>query len=174
MTLRAALFDKDGTLVDFHDTWDAAVGTGLRTAATDNVVLNRAAKIIDFDLEANSIRPNSVLIAEPNDVILELLGPVLDVETFFQVTVDATVGAVVAAAGLPQALHDLRTHGLALGVVTNDYEAISKKQLETLGWRDLFAHVVASDSGFVQARSWHDRACVGPVRSAAVGGGDNW
>ena len=146
--LEAVLFDKDGTLVDFHGTWDKAVGQALRATATDENSLRRAAELIDFDLDGDSIRPTSPLIAESNDVIGALLESVLDIDLLFSIAVEATLQTVTAAVGLPDVLYGLGGLGLRLCVVTNDYEAFAAQQLHALGWADLFAHVVGADSGF--------------------------
>lgn len=146
--LRAVLFDKDGTLIDFHRTWDIATGRALRHAAPDDAALVEAAALLHFDLDTDTIGPGSPFIAEANDTIIALLEPVIDVDVFTQAAVAASVDTVAAADGLPEVLHELRAEGIELAVATNDWESIVGAQLRTLGWSELFAHVVASDSGF--------------------------
>ena len=67
--LRGMIFDKDGTLVDFHGTWDPATGAGLRAATADEATLRAAADAIGYDLTTGTIRPDSIFVAETNDVI---------------------------------------------------------------------------------------------------------
>src|SRR4051794_34040870 len=62
--LRAILFDKDGTLVDFHATWGAATyATMHRLAAGDSDKIARLVEANHYDLESRTIRPTSPLIA---------------------------------------------------------------------------------------------------------------
>ena len=56
--LKAILFDKDGTLVDFHATWGAATyATMHRMAKGDADKLARLAEANHYDLERRLIRP---------------------------------------------------------------------------------------------------------------------
>src|ERR1700761_5866472 len=64
MTPRAILFDKDGTLVDFHLTWGAATYSVMeRMSGGDPAKLARLVEVNDYDLEQKRIRPTSVLVA---------------------------------------------------------------------------------------------------------------
>jgi len=42
----AVLFDEEGTLVDFHATWDPATGAGLAAATSDDAALRAVAKFL--------------------------------------------------------------------------------------------------------------------------------
>lgn len=145
--LRAAIFDKDGTLVDFHATWDPATGAGLRATATDEATLHAAAEAIGYDLETDTIRPDSVFIAETNDVIFAALEPHVDIKVFTDACMEAANDCTTAADGLPGLLTSLGSRGVGLAVATNDWEEIAVDQLEILGWVDLFDVVLGSDSG---------------------------
>ena len=145
--LRGMIFDKDGTLVDFHGTWDPATGAGLRAATADEATLQAAADAIGYDLATNTIRPDSIFIAETNDVIFAALEPHLDIEEFGEACMHAAADTTVPADGLPELLTSLRIRGVGLAVATNDWEEIATDQLEILGWSDLFDVVMGSDSG---------------------------
>ncbi len=173
--IEAVLFDKDGTLIDFHGTWDAAVARGLREAAPDDASLAAAADVLAFDLESDTISAHSPLIAESNDVIFALVEPILDVERLFRVAFEATMETVAAAQGLPDGLHALRDRKVRLAIATNDYEAVVDTQLAALGWAELFDERVGSDSGFgakPEPGMIHgvlDRLAVDPSRAIMVG-----
>ena len=141
------IFDKDGTLVDFHGTWDPATGAGLRAATADEATLRAAADAIGYDLTTGTIRPDSIFVAETNDVIFAALEPHLDIEEFGEACMEAAADTTVPAHGLPDLLLSLRERGIGLAVATNDWEQIAADQLEILGWRGLFDVVMGSDSG---------------------------
>lgn len=173
--VNAVLFDKDGTLIDFHRTWDAAVGFALRAAAPGKRSLARAAEAIAFDLAGDTVMAGSPLIAEPNSVVLGLLEPYLDTAVFARAALEAATDAVVAAPGLPELLHALRADGVRLAVVTNDWQEVTRDQLAALGWADLFDVVLASDSGFgakpdpAMVTGALDRLDVHPAAAVMVG-----
>ncbi len=146
--IEAVLFDKDGTLIEFHATWGPATGVGLREAAADEEALAAAAASVGFDLATDSFLPGAAFIADPSDVIMELLQPHIDLATFEQACMEAALTTTTPAPGLPQLLHTLRAEGKKLAVVTNDWVHITNTQLETLGWVGLFDTVVGSDSGY--------------------------
>ena len=147
--LQAVLFDKDGTLIDFHRTWGPATGAGLRAAAGgDEATLQAAAAAIGYDLASGTFESDSVFIAESNDVIMELLAPHVDVPVFGAACMAAAEESTAPADGLPELLHALRGRGIATAVVTNDWVEIADAQLVTLGWMELFDAVVGSDSGY--------------------------
>ena len=172
---QAVLFDKDGTLVDFHGTWDAAIADALRATAVDERMLHEAATALGFDLESDTIRPGSVLIAESNDVIFEVVAPILDAQKLFETAFERSMETVAPAAGLPAALQELRAKGVVLGVATNDYESVTTTQLATLGWDGLFDTIVGSDSGYgakPQPGMIHgalERLATAPADAAMVG-----
>lgn len=146
--IRAALFDKDGTLVDFHRTWDSAVGIALRGATRSPEALSTAATLLEFDLQSNTIGPASPLIADSNQDVLDLIDAVVEIDAFVTLLNVAAADAVTPSLGVPQVLHDLRGANVDLAVVTNDFEEPAKRQLTRLGLAELFSHVVAADTGF--------------------------
>lgn len=146
--LEAVLFDKDGTLVDFHATWDAATEVGLRAATLDNASLRAAAEAIGFDLATHRFRSDAVFIAESADVIMAVLEAHVDLPRFEEACMAAAMQTTTAAPGLPDLLHRLQSRSVALAVVTNDWEGIAEDQLAVLGWSELFDAVVGSDTGY--------------------------
>lgn len=146
--VRGVIFDKDGTLVDFHATWDPATGAGLRVATSDETGLRAAAEAIGYDLDTDTIRPDSIFVAETNEVIFAALEPHVDLDVFTRACMEAAGDSTAPADGLPDLLNALRNRGIGLAVATNDWEEIAADQLEILGWVELFDVVMGSDSGF--------------------------
>ena len=145
------VFDKDGTLLDFAETWDPAIFAAIRKAAVGDLARQQAiADELGYDLRHRRCRPGAAAVHESN----ARLAARLDAHTYGQgrALVDAMAdGACERAALAPRAgelLGYLREAGLPLAVATNDEERPTKRQLDRLGLTSAFATVVAADSGF--------------------------
>lgn len=147
------LFDKDGTLFDFHATWSVWAATIIRDlAAGDEATVARLAAALDYDLERAEFAPSSVVIAEPSRKIAETIVSVLsgravdEVEHYLMMT----ASEVPQAPTLPLApyLTGLSERGLTLGVMTNDNEYAARAHLKSVGVEGHFAFIAGFDSGF--------------------------
>lgn len=148
--IRAILFDKDGTLFDFQATWgswaravlDELAGGDAERAAT-------LAAVIDFDTRTMRFRPSSAVIAGTGREVAELLAPHLpgtDVAALERRLAQRAAEAPPAeAVPLRALLERLRAHGYALGVATNDFEAVALRHLD--GIVELFDFMAGFDSG---------------------------
>jgi phosphoglycolate phosphatase len=67
-SIRAILFDKDGTLVDFDRTWGPAVQAVLRHLACGDADLYRTLSAESGLIDGSHFRPDSPLIDEPTSV----------------------------------------------------------------------------------------------------------
>ncbi|WP_127900587.1 HAD family hydrolase [Solirhodobacter olei] len=146
------LFDKDGTLFDFHQTWsgwtralltDLAEGQPLRAASL--------ATAVGYDMETGHFAPDSPVIAHtPEEIALALLpqlpGKSLAALVSQMNTLSATAPTVQAVPLVPL-MARLRREGLKLGVVTNDAEGAARAQLAQIGAEDSFDYVAGFDSG---------------------------
>ena len=132
-TIRAVLFDKDGTLFDFQASWGTwAHGFLQREAGHDPALVARLAEAMQFDLQTRRFRPLSPVIAGTGREVAELIAPILgrppeDLEALI-VQSSAEVPPTEAVALAPL-LAGLRAAGLALGVATNDYESVARRHL---------------------------------------------
>ena len=153
--LRAVLFDKDGTLIDFQATWAPTFHTLIEQVAEgDHQVMERLAKVSGYRLADRRFEPDSVLVAGTNCDVADAWGAVLgidDVEPMFQ-EIDARIGTMSLPHLTPfddlvPVLDALAARNLALGVATNDSEASARVQLAALGLDDRFAAVIGADSG---------------------------
>ncbi|WP_405107019.1 HAD family hydrolase [Phaeobacter sp. BS52] len=152
MPVDALLFDKDGTLFDFAETWNRWTGRLLDRLAEGEVDrLQAMAAAIDFDLATGKILPSSLVIASTNRQVAEALAPhvpQMDLDQL-ELYMAESAGEADLAEAVPLAafLDDLLARGKVLGVMTNDAEQSAKSQLSRSGVLDRFAFVAGFDSG---------------------------
>ncbi|MDQ0470733.1 HAD family hydrolase [Labrys wisconsinensis] len=155
MPLRAILFDKDGTFVDFHSTWSPAAHAVMRRlAAGDEDKLRQLIEVNHFDVETGLIRSTSPMIAQSSAdygvTWASVLGVAADAAFFSRMDgMFREEGlATVAPIGEPTLmLAELRREGYALGVITNDSEAGARAQCDKLGLTAWFDAIIGYDSG---------------------------
>lgn len=158
MTVKAILFDKDGTLIDFGATWNQGTFEVFQQLSNNDVELIRElAAVSDFDLETNSIRPNSILVASSPTEIGELWAKVLSREATpdFMAEIDALYGQagekyLTGLPSTPNVLDRLKNNNYLLGIATNDGETNAIEQMALLGWSDYFNVIYGYDSGHGQ------------------------
>jgi len=147
------VFDKDGTLFDFHATWGV---WGRQTieflAGKHQVSVVAVAGAIEFDLKENVFLPTSPAIAATNREVAECIARALpdasvdDVEQYLMIS--AAEAPLSPAVPLVQFLEGLSSEGIALGVMTNDSEFGARAHLSSAGVLDHFDFVAGFDSGF--------------------------
>jgi phosphoglycolate phosphatase len=156
MPIRAILFDKDGTLVDFQRTWGPATHSVLtRFCNGDSAAFDRLAAVSLYDASERKLLPGSPVVIETTygygKLWAQALGVPLTAEfvdridsMYFQTTLDhlTPMGDVKALLGR------LRARGLRLGLMTNDADANTRAQMQRLGLDGLLEFIAAYDSGF--------------------------
>ena len=152
--IKAVLFDKDGTLIDFNKTW-FAVADALALAAADGDRSRANALLAQggYDAATDRFMPDSVFAAGTNADIVALWHPELSLEeqrrrTQFFDAFTATEGArrAVAFSGTDEALQTLRGMGLKLGIATNDSTQGARLTLEALGLAPFFDAILGYDA----------------------------
>jgi phosphoglycolate phosphatase len=149
----AVLFDKDGTLFDFHATWSVwAHGVIDDLARGDPELMARLADAAHYDLQARRFRPTSPIIAGTNREAAECFASVLPVLPVEEVEIHlmrrAAEAPLAPAVPLAPYLDGLAARGLRLGVVTNDTESGARAHLGSAGVLDRFDFVAGFDSGY--------------------------
>lgn len=151
--IRAILFDKDATLLDFEKTWGHWSLTFLgRLAEGDEDLRQRLADAVGFDLQRVTFDPESPVIAgtpeEGVDLVLPLL-PQWDRDALLAFSNEtAREAEVQAIVPLEPVLDGLRGQHVRLGIATNDSEGAARRHMSALGVEDRFAAILGSDSGF--------------------------
>ncbi|MDQ4135860.1 MAG: HAD family hydrolase [Pseudomonadota bacterium] len=156
MKLNGILFDKDGTLIDFDDTWGPAAYEVMRElSGGDEAKLRTLVEISHYVEAERRFLPSSPLVAGSS----AHYGPLWAAALGRPATPDlysemddrfATWGLKTLAP-----VHDpaevctaLRARGLKLGIATNDAERSARMQAEALGLAPLLEYVAGYDSGF--------------------------
>lgn len=174
------LFDKDGTLFDFHNTWVPWAAAFLHRVCDGDDI--RAAAIgaeIGFDYVNRSFAPDSIVIASTSGEIVRKLAP-----SFPDMTTRALGDMLNEEAALaPQAeavplipfLDGLRARGLKIGVATNDAEAPALAHLGANNIVEKFDFIAGFDSGYGgkpapgQLNAFCEAVGIAPARVAMVG-----
>lgn len=152
MPVDALLFDKDGTLFDFAETWNAWSAKVLQALSGGDQARKQAmADAISYDLEREAFNPDSLVIAGTNDEVAEVLSRFVEDRTVTELAEFLAQSAAEAdlapAVPLAEFLDGLLAQGKVLGVMTNDSELSAKRQLDRAGVLDRFAFVAGCDSG---------------------------
>ena len=155
MPVKAILFDKDGTLLDFERTWGPAIYEIMYTLAQGNAMAMQAlAEISLFDLAARRFHGDSPLIAGTNAEYgidwAKALGVPADaafIGRMDELALEYGEKYATAFDGVDTVLKDLAGAGITLGVATNDAERSARAQLAVLGVEGLFSFVAGYDSG---------------------------
>ena len=155
--VKGLLFDKDGTLLDFHKTWGRLGEEVIATLSAGEPRLARMlAGTAGYDLATQRYAPGSPIVAGSTTDLVRAWLPHLHLWTAAELEIwlnaqAATVarrGVVAASEDLPALLRRLRDAGLRLGVATHDAEAPARAQLEDLGVAAAFDFVAGYDSGY--------------------------
>jgi len=152
--IKGILFDKDGTLVDFHATWSAVAELMAMEASGGDAV--RAGSLLlaaGLDPETHMFKADSVFAAGTNLDIIELWFPELSrreqldaVERFNLITTEKGAAMAVALPGVVDALGSLHARAYRLGVATNDSTLGCEKTLAALGIAQLFEAAYGYDA----------------------------
>jgi len=154
MSIRAILFDKDGTLIDFPATWVPVLKTlSAQFAGDDEARALDLMTIAGFDIDEERFLPGSIWAA----------GNTLDLVRAWQPEASAAEQAATARwiddyntsvaaesaspiVDLAELFDELSLLGLAFGIATNDVERSAKATMGQLGVAHRLAAILGYDS----------------------------
>ncbi len=181
--IRAILFDRDGTLIDFNPTWGACGDHVIRRMCdNDPERVQMVAAIAGFDLQTRTYAADSVVLtgslADYGPQWADILGRPFD--DAFTGEVDALLleGCALSVTPFPGVIATLRHLagcGLPMGIATNGTESSARKQIAAMSVDDCFSFVAGYDSGFGQKpgpgqiHAFADHCGVVPQQVALVG-----
>lgn len=155
MSIKAILFDKDGTLLDYHATWTGInLRAALAAASGDTVLVKRLLTVADADPETGRAHPGGLFAAGNTSEIVDAwidAGITLPrdalIEAVDVIFTDAMRSAVPIVGGreMIQALH---AQGYVMGVASSDSETAIGVFLEHAGLAPYFTFIAGYDSGF--------------------------
>jgi len=154
-TIKAVLFDKDGTLLDFDATWTPAYrSTALYAAAGDQDLANTLLTRTGMDRATGASAAGSLLAAGNSAEIAEAwidLGADFEYALLTAELDRVFVSRMHDAATLPgitEAIERLHDKGYTLGVASSDSEAAIRAFLDGAGLTDRMSFVTGYDTGF--------------------------
>ena len=156
--IKGVVFDKDGTIIDFHATWGPAYARAARELAASAGRPEAGRELLalgGYDPDARRVSPGSLLAGAS---YLEIAGSwaavmgVEDIGAFAQqlerVLAENAVTGAVPVPDLVGCFQRLRARGLQLGIATNDGEAVARETLEHFGIEAEVDFVAGYDSGY--------------------------
>jgi phosphoglycolate phosphatase len=155
--IRAILFDKDGTLLDFNRTWLPPYRAAARRIAEKSEGRLSADALLahgGYIADTESWRPDSVLAAGSNQQILQSWNSLPGVDLreaesaeIMQLFKLSAEQYIPATDSLRSCLEQLKQNGYVLGIATMDDERQAHSMARGLCIDDLFDFVCGADSG---------------------------
>ncbi len=153
--LKALLFDKDGTLIDFDATWGpASLRVMTELAGGDGLALRRLMEVSHFVEEEARFLPSSPLVAGSSAHYGPLWADVLgresgegffaEMDRLFRIHGLASLTPIGDPAGI---MAGLSRRGMRLGIATNDSESSARAQAEALAIDAHLCFFAGYDSG---------------------------
>ena len=153
MDFDAILFDKDGTLFDFHGTWSSwtldIIDDLCRNEASKKELVARA---LGYDLKNQNFLKSSLLIAGTSEQAADKIATFIndiskqEIENFLLSS--AKNVKLMEVIPLDKFLKNLQSKGVRIGLVTNDFEAVAHLHLKAAGIHKYFDFITGYDSGF--------------------------
>lgn len=153
--IKAVLFDKDGTLLKYNETWAPTNMKAARLAAKgDEMIALHLLVSAGFDPISGAVQAGSLLGAGNTEEIAEMWSqngaPFLKTELISMLDSEFSKAMhnAVPVNGLVQIINQLHQRGYQLGVASSDSENAIRVFLNQMGLATHFSFVSGYDSGF--------------------------
>ena len=154
MRFGGILFDKDGTLFDYHATWDEVFQQLARDlSAGDTNQSRQLLEVGGYDFEQRAYHSNSLLAAGDTRELARAWGKLLGrdeaelLKQLEEVFSHAPVARAVPAADLDTLLGVLTGRSLSLGIATHDSRLATENVLARFSLQSYFDFISGYDSG---------------------------
>jgi len=178
--IKGLLFDKDGTLFDFHATWGAWCARFIdELSGGDPAVFTALAQALEYDSDTEKFLPGSFVVTDSMDTVIAAVHRVMPDRNAGEIfdfvcktTCEAPQQPVVP---LEPLFTGLRGRGYKIGIATNDNAVPARAHLQQAGVLEIFDHIVACDSGFGAKPepgmlwSFSDAMALDPAEVAMIG-----
>jgi len=150
--IKGVLFDKDGTLFKYGNTWQVWCDRVILEMAGNDIALQYSlADGCGYDIKTKEFTPGSLVVnasAREINLVWAEIHPELNYQQIEAIGVDKLKNLpVIPVCDLSDMLASLKTMGLKVGCATNDFESSAKMQLEEAEIYDQFDFVCGFDSG---------------------------
>lgn len=155
--IRGILFDKDGTLLDYHRTWMPANRAAIGMLADgDTELCDRLLALGGWDAASGRVRSGSILAAADLREMAEIMAPHLppdkgrDIAALERALDSAFMSTAEPAPvlDLPEFMGRLAARGMKLGVATADSAAGAERSLAPFGVMPRLDFIAGYDSGY--------------------------
>ena len=153
VVIKGVLFDKDGTLFKYGNTWQIWCDRVIKSLAADDLKLQKAlADGCGYDIETKTFKPGSLVVnASAHEINLAWakIHPRLDYKKIEAIGVEKLQNLpVIPVCDLSEMLASLKALGMVVGCATNDFESSAKTQLSEADINEQFDFICGFDSGF--------------------------
>jgi phosphoglycolate phosphatase len=154
MTIRAILFDKDGTLIDVNATWIPIYREMLMDVfSTDLAGAEALMAKAGYDKASDRFLPGSILAGGTTRQLVDTLWPGIDAQGAAEKVhlldhgyTHLVRNRLTPLMPLEPIFAELRAMGLKLGVGTNDSHVSAKAQMAEVGVIQHFEGIIAADT----------------------------
>jgi len=151
--IHGILFDKDGTLFGFNDTWsDWSVSFLTTLAPNDHNLRLKMADLVGFDWDTKSFVSGSISVNASVDeqcVLLASVHPELDAKAIEKIAFSALQDTTaIPVCDLDTLFTGFKNNGKLLGIATNDFEQSAVNQMQGENIHHHFDFICGFDSGY--------------------------
>lgn len=148
MTIKAVIFDKDGTLVDMNATWGRAMSRTIEHLCNDDEQKRLLSHNLGLNLATGTFSEDSVAPRTTWSNLRAIIATAIDPDEFAKWNRQYAAEALAPTPTAIETIETLHATGYKLALATNHIVEPTMHQLELLEIDKYFTCVLAADSGF--------------------------